>query len=312
MNNIDSLNNSADTHSMPDLIHERTALWQQIRHWRHERQRIGLVPTMGNLHQGHLSLVQQAQRHADRVIVSIFVNPTQFGPSEDFALYPRTLEADMERLRDFHVDAVFAPDAAQIYPHGHDQTMLLQAPLLLGNTLCGLARPGHFDGVVTVVSRLFNLVQPDIAVFGEKDFQQLRIIEYMNEELGYPIEILRAPTMREDSGLAMSSRNQYLNKDQRQQATSIHKALNECVIALKGSQDISSDNVHHLEQQALKQLRSAGLEPEYFSIRRADSLAEPQTSEKSPGKEIKLRVLAAARMGNTRLIDNLPVTILQA
>ena len=300
----------------PELIQAREALWQCVAQWRREGQRIGLVPTMGNLHQGHLSLVQAAQRNADKVIVSIFVNPTQFGPSEDFELYPRTLASDMECLREFDVDAVFAPDAAQIYPHGHDQTMLLQAPLALGDTLCGLARPGHFNGVVTVVSRLFNLVQPDIAVFGEKDYQQLRIIEYMNEELGYPLEILRAPTMREDSGLAMSSRNQYLDSQQRQRATAIYQTLNECVIALKGAESPRQLNLESLEEEAIKQLKQAGLEPEYFAIRRADNLQAPNLNDQgqessSEPPSIQLRILAAARMGSTRLIDNLPVTIAQ-
>lgn len=298
------------------LLQQRPQLWAQVRQWRQQGLRIGLVPTMGNLHQGHLSLVEQAQRHSDRVIVSIFVNPTQFGPSEDFALYPRTLERDIEQLKAFQVDAVFAPSPDEVYPHGHDQTMLLQAPLKLGDTLCGLSRPGHFDGVVTVVSRLFNMIQPDVAVFGEKDYQQLLIIEYMNRELGYPLEILRAPTMRESSGLAMSSRNQYLSDEQRRQATAIHQQLSWCVEQLERGQFVTKADYNALEAQATKALAEAGLAPEYFTIRRADNLHSfddlPADSQLDVGQPLALRVLVAARMGETRLIDNLPAQLVQS
>ena len=298
------------------LLQQRPQLWAQVRQWRQQGLRIGLVPTMGNLHQGHLSLVEQAQRHSDRVIVSIFVNPTQFGPSEDFALYPRTLERDIEQLKAFQVDAVFAPSPDEVYPPGHDQTMLLPAPLKLGDTLCGLSRPGHFDGVVTVVSRLFNMIQPDVAVFGEKDYQQLLIIEYMNRELGYPLEILRAPTMRESSGLAMSSRNQYLSDEQRRQATAIHQQLSWCVEQLERGQFVTKADYNALEAQATKALAEAGLAPEYFTIRRADNLHSfddlPAGSQLDVGQPLALRVLAAARMGETRLIDNLPAQLVQS
>lgn len=295
------------------LLQQRPALWAQVRQWRQQGQRIALVPTMGNLHQGHLSLVEQAQRHSDRVIVSIFVNPTQFGPSEDFDLYPRTLERDIEQLKAFQVDAVFAPSPDEVYPHGHDQTMLLQAPVKLGDTLCGLSRPGHFDGVVTVVSRLFNMIQPDVAVFGEKDYQQLLIIEYMNRELGYPLDILRAPTMREATGLAMSSRNQYLSSEQRQQAMVIHQQLSLCVEQLERGQFVTKADYNALEAQALAALADAGLEPEYFTIRDAQNLQDfdhvPADHKINEGQPLALRVLVAARMGATRLIDNLPAQL---
>lgn len=285
----------------PLLLHSREALWRTLQAWRQEGQEWALVPTMGNLHAGHLSLVQRAQSLAPRVIVSIFVNPTQFGPNEDFQRYPRTLKADLAQLAALGVDAVFAPAAETVYPHGLNQTLILPAPAQLSETLCGLARPGHFDGVVTVVSRLFNLCQPRWAVFGEKDYQQLLVIQYMAHELGYPLEIVPSPTLRENNGLAMSSRNQYLSEAQRQQAAVIHAQLQNCVQQLcQSGTERSRTNFKQMEQSALAQIQRAGLVAEYFQIRRASDLAPPPDGESGA-----LRILAAARLEQTRLIDNL-------
>lgn len=296
---------------MPSLINTREALHQLRQSWHRTAQRVALVPTMGNLHQGHLSLVEAARKRADRVVVSIFVNPTQFGPQEDFARYPRTLQQDLEQLRPLEVDAVFTPDESMIYPHGTERSISLSAPAALSNTLCGLTRPGHFDGVVMVVSRLFNLVQPDLATFGEKDYQQLLIIEHMTRDLGYPTRILRCPTLREANGLAMSSRNQYLNAEQRQRATALNRALRDCAGHLNSDSDI---DYQQLEQAGMQQLRDAQLAPEYFSIRRAADLQSPRTGQSPQAASQRtaaqqtLRVLAAARLGATRLIDNLAVS----
>ena len=196
----------------------------QVAHWRAAGDRIGFVPTMGNLHQGHLELVRRARGAAQRVVVSVFVNPMQFGPGEDFNSYPRTLEQDRAKLAAEGVDLLFAPGVEAIYPHGSGETTRIEVPQV-SRGLCADFRPGHFTGVATVVGRLFNLVQPDVAVFGEKDFQQLAVIRRMVEDLGWPVEIAALPTVREPDGLAMSSRNAYLSPTQRQSATSLHRAL---------------------------------------------------------------------------------------
>lgn len=283
------------------VLSDRPELWQQLHAWRELNQRIALVPTMGNLHAGHLSLVRLAQEQADRVIVSIFVNPTQFAPNEDFDNYPRTLEQDLQRLASMDVDAVFAPLAASIYPFGLDHSLRLPAPAQLSNILCGDSRPGHFDGVVTVVSRLFNLIQPNLAVFGEKDYQQLLIVERLCHDMGYPIAIIRGPVIRENDGLAMSSRNQYLDAEQRQRAAALNQCL-QWIVTHATSGRLVSD----LEQAACQQLRERGLTPEYVSIRIAKDLRPVERlSQTLP----PLRVLAAAGLGQTRLIDNLPLVV---
>jgi len=258
-------------------------------------QRVAFVPTMGNLHAGHYSLIALARRHADVVVASVFVNPTQFGPNEDFARYPRTPEADAAGLAASGCDALFMPAVDEMYPFGPAQTVRVSVPVL-GEILEGAVRPGHFDGVATVVAKLFNLVQPDVAVFGRKDYQQLLVIRRMTRDLAYPIEIIDAPTLRESNGLAMSSRNQYLDAEQRDRAAFIHATLRrmqaEVVAGAKSSPEIESESEAGL--------RERGFAPEYAVIRRAEDLGIPES-----GASRGLIALIAARLGSTRLIDNL-------
>jgi len=261
-------------------------------------QRIAFVPTMGNLHEGHLDLVRKARRLADVVVVSIFVNPLQFGPSEDLDAYPRTLAADKEKLFSEGVQVLFAPDVAEIYPEGMAAQTLVHVPDL-GDTLCGSSRPGHFDGVTTVVSKLFNIVQPDVAVFGEKDFQQLSIVRRMVRDLCMPIEIVGVPTTRDADGLAKSSRNGYLSSAQRRVAPVLNRTLRDCREAIA----CGFDNFLQLESHARMQLLQAGFEPDYFAIRDARTLnAVTEETE-------EIAILAAARLGNTRLIDNVRLAL---
>jgi pantoate--beta-alanine ligase len=265
---------------------------------RGEGARIALVPTMGNLHEGHVALVEAAHSQADFIVTSIFVNPLQFGPDEDFASYPRTLAEDSEALAAAGVDVVFAPHDTEVYPDGRDEQTQVLVPHLT-TILCGESRPGHFDGVATVVSKLFNMVQPDVALFGQKDFQQLTLIRTMVRQLNVPIEIIGVPTVRADDGLALSSRNRYLNKEQRQVAPALFRALTAMVEQLQsGSRDVQA-----LEKAACQALSAAGLTPDYVAIRSAASLGpiEPDTTE--------ARVLGAAYLGQARLIDNLPATL---
>ena len=265
------------------------------RQWRAAGQRIAFVPTMGNLHAGHLALVKQAAVGADRVVVSIFVNPLQFNERDDFTGYPRTLDADRQRLAGHPVDAVFAPDEAELYPAGRDATTRVEVPLL-SDILEGASRPGHFRGVTTVVTKLFHCVLPDVALFGEKDFQQLLVIRRMVADLDFSVEIIGCPTVREPDGLAMSSRNARFSDEQRKRAPHLYRVL--CAVRdriRRGAGDFPA-----LEQQANRDLVAAGLEPEYVAIRRAADLAEPRGGE-------ELVIVAAARLGTTRLIDNLRV-----
>jgi pantoate--beta-alanine ligase len=260
--------------------------------------RVALVPTMGNLHAGHYSLVTLARQKADIVVASVFVNPTQFGPNEDFARYPRTPEADRKGLADAGCNALFMPAIDEMYPGGTGETVRVVVPGLR-DILEGAIRPGHFDGVATVVAKLFNLVTPDVAIFGRKDYQQLLVIRRMTRDLAYPIEIVDAPTMRETNGLAMSSRNQYLDPAQRETAAVIHRTLQRMRDAvLAGDEKIAS-----IEEKAASELVAAGFTPDYAVIRRAEDLAEPTDGEKAP-----LIALIAARAGSTRLIDNLLLT----
>lgn len=263
-----------------------------IRKWREQQFKIGFVPTMGNLHAGHIKLVETAQQHCDKVIVSIFVNPMQFGPNEDFDRYPRTFQADYEKLSIQNADAVFVPCANEIYPHGLTQQTFVEVPEL-SNELCGAVRPGHFRGVCTVVTKLFNLVQPDMAFLGEKDYQQLAVIKQMTADLCLPIDIVGVATVREKDGLALSSRNQYLTPEQRENNV-IYPLLCEVrdeIIA--GERDYLS-----LCEKANEQLIAAGFKPDYFSICRQHDL-KPATAE-----DKKLVILTAAYLGKTRLIDN--------
>ncbi|NND55285.1 MAG: pantoate--beta-alanine ligase [Gammaproteobacteria bacterium] len=265
--------------------------------WHEAGDTVALVPTMGNLHAGHMSLVDLAAQHAEHVVVSIFVNPTQFGPSEDFADYPRTPDMDLRRLQRAGVDVVFEPSVEEIYPRGTDGVTEVVVPDL-SELLDGAARPGHFTGVTSVVTRLFNICEPDTAVFGQKDYQQLVILRRMVADLHMPVSIVAAPTARADSGLALSSRNGYLNADQLEQATAISAALTVACEALQsGAEDYAQ-----LEHTARAAIDAAGLSCDYVQIRAAVDLSEPGADT------LNLVVLAAARLGDVRLIDNMLVT----
>jgi len=259
------------------------------------RKRIALVPTMGNLHEGHYSLVDLARKRADVVVATVFVNPTQFGPNEDFARYPRTPEADAQGLSAHGCDALFMPAVDEMYPYGPAETVRVSVPGFDG-VLEAAIRPGHFDGVATVVAKLFNLVRPDVAVFGRKDYQQLLVIERMTRDLAYPIEIIGGPTLREANGLAMSSRNQYLSAEQRERAGLIHATLQRMRDAGRAGNETNAE----IEARADADLRAAGFEPDYAAIRRAADLGIPGAAERGA-----LIALIAARLGPARLIDNL-------
>jgi pantoate--beta-alanine ligase len=267
------------------------------RRWRRDGRTIALVPTMGNLHEGHLALVRAARSAADRVVCSIYVNPTQFGVGEDFERYPRTPDSDRAALEAAGCDLVFEPGQDTVYPEGLENAVRLLASPDLSAGLEGASRPAHFDGVVSVVARLFNLVGPDIAVFGEKDYQQLLVIRRMTRDLGYGIRILAVPTVREESGLAMSSRNNYLDPRQRSAAGRLHVVLTGCARRLRDA----AANPASIEREAIAELQQSGFEVEYVAARHADDLSPPE------GGSRPLRVLAAVRCGATRLIDNVPV-----
>jgi len=266
--------------------------------WRHHGDHVALVPTMGNLHAGHLSLVDLARQHAERVVVTVFVNPTQFGEDEDFDDYPRTLKRDTQRLKKLEADVLFTPDVATVYPFGIDKATVVSVPGLTRN-FCGASRPGHFDGVTTVVARLFALVQPDVAVFGQKDYQQQLVIRHMTADLSLPIRVITAPTMREADGLAMSSRNQYLSESERAIAPQLHASLEKiCKELQNGKRDFDQ-----LENDAWAGLEAAGFVPDYVAIRRAENLEPPDRDCD------EIVVLAAAHLGKARLIDNIVITI---
>ena len=246
---------------MIDVVTELTALRGLVSGWKRERRRVALVPTMGNLHAGHFSLIELARRHADRVVASVFVNPTQFGPNEDFNRYPRTPEADGAGLAEAGCDAMWLPSVETMYPYGVHATVRVSVPGVT-ETLEGAHRPGHFDGVATVVARLFNQVQPDVAVFGRKDYQQLAVIRYMVRDLAFPIEIIAAETRREADGLAMSSRNQYLSARERPVAAEISHTLQWMREAVRGGAGRAE-----VEEQAASRLASAGFEVDYAVVR---------------------------------------------
>jgi len=269
-------------------------LRERVAAWRREGARVGFVPTMGNLHEGHYSLVSVARANAERIVASVFVNPTQFGPREDFASYPRTLESDRAGLQAHGCDLLFAPGVEEVYPFGVEATVRVDVPVV-AETLEGVLRPGHFTGVATVVTKLLNLVQPDVAVFGQKDYQQLLVIRRLVRDLALPIEILAAPTMRETNGLAMSSRNQYLSADERQRAAVIHQTLARMCAAVRDGRPRAD-----IEHDALLALSAEGLSVDYAVVRRREDLAEPQ-----PGQRQGLIALIAAKLGRARLIDNL-------
>ena len=276
------------------IVKTASALRKEISQWRLQGLTIAFVPTMGNLHAGHLSLVKKAQQRADKVAVSIFVNPLQFNDQSDLSAYPRTLKADTEQLIESQCDLLFTPNQQSIYPEG----MGAQTKVLVPNMddkLCGLHRPGHFDGVATIVLKLLNLVQADVAVFGEKDYQQLLLIKKMVADLNLAIEIVGAPTCRESNGLAMSSRNQYLTDQQSQIAGELYNTMLSIVEQLSnGNKDFSL-----LCEQATERLMHFGFEPEYVDIRRDDNLELAISDDK------EIRIFIAARLGQARLIDNL-------
>ena len=269
------------------------ALREQVGQWRRDSLRIGFVPTMGNLHAGHYALVDLAREHCDRVVSSIFVNPTQFGPNEDYGRYPRTPDADLAGLAAHACDGAFLPSVDEMYPFGTIGCVQMHVPGIT-DILDGLHRPGHFNGVAQVVARLFNMVQPDVAVFGRKDYQQLQVIRYMTTEMSFPTAIVPAPTLREDDGLAMSSRNQYLQGEERQTATTIHR----CLLQMR-EQAGQGVSIAAIEEAAESMLHDAGFAVDYAEIRRSDLGRARSPSE--PG----LLALIAARLGRTRLIDNL-------
>lgn len=279
-----------------NILDSVAALRAQISNWRKAGETIAFVPTMGNLHAGHFKLVDIARQQADRVICSIFVNPMQFGKNEDLDKYPRTLEADIAGLTTHQADALFTPTPAIMYPRGLDEQTYVEVPLL-GDLHCGASRAGHFRGVSTVVSKLFNLVQPDIACFGQKDYQQLAIIRQMVADLSFPIQIIGVPTERAADGLALSSRNGYLSAKQRQQAPALYQILQQVKAAIVAGQH----DYRALEQQAKADLTTVGFRPDYFNISHQQTLVLAQTAT-----EPKV-ILAAAALGNTRLIDNLEV-----
>jgi pantoate--beta-alanine ligase len=273
-------------------------LQSAIRTLRQSGASIAFVPTMGNLHEGHLQLVRKAQSLCDVVVVSIFVNPLQFGANEDLDSYPRTMAADKEKLFAEGVQIIYAPDVQEIYPEGMAAQTQVQVPEL-ADTLCGSNRPGHFNGVTTVVTKLFNIVQPDVAIFGEKDFQQLSIIRKMVADLCMPINIVGVATSRDEDGMARSSRNGFLTAEQRRIAPVIHQTLMSCREAIA----CGFDNFLQLESHARMKLLQAGFQPDYFAIRDARTL-QGVTEETE-----EIAILAAARLGPTRLIDNVRLAL---
>lgn len=280
------------------LVHTVSELQGTLQAWRAARETIALVPTMGNLHAGHLSLVNKARELAECVVASIFVNPLQFGPSEDFDKYPRSLVADCTLLKQGGAQVVFAPKVADMYPGGFPPSTTVHVKGPLAEILCAPFRPGHFDGVATVVNILFNRVAPDVAVFGEKDYQQLAVIRQMTADLGLSIRIVGVPTMRDPDGLAMSSRNKYLSAEERQRAARLYETLQWVGEQLKtGRRDFAS-----LSQEGQARLVKAGFNPQYLEIRAPD-LATPAESSRS------FVVLTAAFLGATRLIDNLSISL---
>ncbi|MDR2872412.1 MAG: pantoate--beta-alanine ligase [Xanthomonadaceae bacterium] len=282
---------------MTENITELSQLRRLLEVWRRDGLRVGLVPTMGNLHAGHFSLVRQIRERVDRVVVSIFVNPTQFGAHEDFGCYPRTPEADVAGLVQQGCEAAWMPSIETMYPFGIEQAVRMHLPGI-SDILEGALRPGHFDGVCSVVTRLLHQVRPDVAAFGRKDYQQLAVIRRMVDDMAIPVEILAGDIVREDNGLAMSSRNQYLSAEERERATGIFHSL--CGMRDAAMAGMDSTEV---ESAAQRSLHHAGFGIDYAALRKPD-LTVPEAGESGP------RVaLIAARLGNTRLIDNLEFSI---
>jgi len=280
-----------------DTLTTIAAVRERVHAWRRAGLRVAFVPTMGNLHPGHVSLIEAARRHGERFIASIFVNPMQFGPNEDFAHYPRTPREDERMLAGAGCSVMFMPDVAEIYPNGSERATRVEVPGV-SRILEGEFRPGHMEGVSTVVAKLFHIVEPDVAVFGEKDFQQLTVIRRMVADLCMPVKIIGAPTVRDRDGLAMSSRNQYLSTEERALAPSIYRALEAAAQRLRaGDVDFAS-----IERAGFQALEHAGFRPDYFSVRNASDLSPATPAAR------ELVILTAARIGKARLIDNVQVT----
>lgn len=265
-----------------------------LRQWRKSVGKLALIPTMGNLHEGHLNLIKAAKNKATDILLSIFVNPIQFGPKEDFNSYPRTLEQDLKKAQTAGANAVFAPSIKEMFPYGKQHIYVY--PSQLANYYCGKTRPGHFQGVLTIVARLFNIAAPDWAYFGKKDYQQWIMIQQMTKELNFPVEIIGVETTRDQDGLALSSRNQYLSLEQRQKAVQLRKML------IEVKEKILKENFHHAKSllaQAKQNMTDRGWDMDYIALARADDL-EPANEQ-----DRHLVILAAGRLGNTRLIDNI-------
>ena len=278
------------------IVESIAALRETIHYWRTLGETVAFVPTMGNLHAGHLHLVAEAKSHADRVVVSIFVNPMQFGVGEDFAAYPRTPEEDMQKLREVGADLLFLPQTGEVYPAG--AATFVEVPGI-SDDLCGQFRPGHFRGVATVVCKLFNMVQPDVALFGEKDWQQLTVIRRMVADLNLPVRIVGVPTVREPEGLALSSRNAYLSAGEKQNATALYRSL----LAAKAALEAGGRDYASIAARQAEILHSASFRVDYFAIRRLDDLALPTADEHN------FVILVAAKLGRTRLIDNIKLSL---
>ncbi|MTT52183.1 pantoate--beta-alanine ligase [Alcanivorax sp. VBW004] len=280
-------------------VHSVAQVREYVRGWHNKGLSVGFVPTMGNLHDGHISLIREARARCDVVVVSIFVNPTQFGPNEDFDRYPRTLDADAAALVEAGTDLLFAPSVEEMYPLGQNQTWVDVDQL--GDYLCGASREGHFRGVTTVVSKLLNIVQPDVAVFGEKDFQQLAILRRMCEELLFPVKIVGAATSRETDGLARSSRNGFLSDSERTLAPQLYAHLQQ----LKADIDAGERDYRALESRISQSLDTAGFSVDYLTIVNTKTLAPagPQDTD--------LVAAVAAKLGSTRLIDNISLAVVR-
>ncbi|MDH5354198.1 MAG: pantoate--beta-alanine ligase [Gammaproteobacteria bacterium] len=281
-----------------DQANSVVELRQYAQHWKDHHKSIAFIPTMGNLHAGHLSLIEKGQSLCDRTICSIFVNPMQFGANEDFNHYPRTLDQDIKHLEAIGCDLVYLPTASELYPQGLEHITQIAVTDLTDNYE-GEHRPGHFTGVATIVLKLFNIVKPDVSVFGKKDFQQYRVIQKMVDDLNLDVEIIGSETTRETSGLATSSRNQYLSEQQKIQATLIYQTLQDSAQQIQqGERDYKK-----LEQQAITSLDRAGFNTDYFCVCSSDTL-QPATAD-----DRKLVILVTAGLGNTRLLDNIEVDL---
>ena len=279
-------------------VSDLAGLRQIISEWKKQGSTITFVPTMGNLHDGHLSLLEKAQELSDKSLVSIFVNPIQFGKGEDYESYPSTVDSDRTKIEASGLDLLFTPDLSVLYPGGVDEDTRINVPEL-STILCGQFRPDHFSGVATVVTKLLINVLPDYALFGEKDYQQLIIIRRLASDLCIPTEIVGMPIIREEDGLAMSSRNAYLTEEQRKLAPLIYQSL------LAAADKLNNKNIDHnlIEKEGFLSLESAGLRPEYFSIRRSHDLSEPTSEDR------ELSILVAAWLGTARLIDNIKLVV---